>query len=108
MRHTSTFHVAGRHVLNLWRIMRSEQTLTSYTFENVAFHVLQRRYLPQYICVRFSLKRGRVPRYAFSTLSEWHRSIVPAHSARILRYFSRRTAMVLEILEESDVITKTA
>lgn len=92
MRHTSTFRVVGRHVLNLWRIMRSEQTLTSYTFENIAFHVLQQR----------------IPRYAFSTLSEWHRSNVPAHSARILRYFSNRTGMVLKILEESDIITKTA
>lgn len=45
MRHTSTFKVAGRHVLNLWRIMRSEQTLTSYTLENVAFSVLQKRWV---------------------------------------------------------------
>ena len=108
MRHTSTFRVVGRHVLNLWRIMRSEQTLTSYTLENIAFHVLQQRYCPQYFCMQHSLKCSRVPRYTFSTLSEWHHSAVPAHSARILRYFSSRTEMTLKILEEIDVITKTA
>ena len=41
---TSTFRVIGRHVLNLWRIMRSELNLSSYTFENAVFHVLRRRY----------------------------------------------------------------
>lgn len=44
LRKTSTFKVVGRHVLNLWRIMRSEQTLTMYSFENVVFNVLRRRY----------------------------------------------------------------
>ena len=43
IRTTSTFKVVGRHVLNLWRIMRAEQSLTSYTFENVTFQVLRRR-----------------------------------------------------------------
>lgn len=44
-RNNSTFKVPGRHVLNLWRIMRGEQTLTSYTLENVAFNVLHRRFV---------------------------------------------------------------
>jgi DNA polymerase zeta len=40
---TSTFRVIGRHVLNMWRVMRSELSLSSYTFENAVFHVLRRR-----------------------------------------------------------------
>ena len=44
IRHTSTFRVAGRHVLNLWRIMRTELELSMYTLENTAFHLLRRRY----------------------------------------------------------------
>lgn len=44
-RHTSTFKVVGRHVLNLWRIMRSELNLRMYTFENVAYKLLRRRYV---------------------------------------------------------------
>jgi len=41
--HTSTFKVSGRHVLNIWRICRSEVNLTQYTFENVVFHLLHQR-----------------------------------------------------------------
>lgn len=43
MRQTSTFRANGRQVLNLWRIMRSEQNLSMYSFENVVFHVLGKR-----------------------------------------------------------------
>jgi DNA polymerase zeta len=43
MRQTSTFRANGRQVLNLWRIMRSEQNLSMYSFGNVVFHVLGKR-----------------------------------------------------------------
>lgn len=43
-RHTSNFNVTGRHVLNVWRVMRAEQTLGMYSFENFAFHILHQRY----------------------------------------------------------------
>ncbi|KAG5651144.1 hypothetical protein H0H81_009716 [Sphagnurus paluster] len=92
IRHTSTFKAAGRHVLNLWRIMRSEHALTSYSLENVAFNVLGRR----------------IPRYSDATLSYWHYNGVPHESACMLRYFLDRTNLLLEIIEGSDVITKTA
>ena len=41
--HSSTFKVSGRHILNIWRICRSEVNLTQYSFENVVFHILQQR-----------------------------------------------------------------
>ncbi len=47
MKTSSTFKVIGRHVLNLWRIMRSEQTFNIYTFEHVVFQLLHRRYVLQ-------------------------------------------------------------
>lgn len=43
--HSSTFKVSGRHILNIWRICRSEINLTQYTFENVVFHFLHQRYV---------------------------------------------------------------
>lgn len=43
LRTTSTFKVIGRHAINLWRIMRSEQSLLNYTFENAVFNTLRRR-----------------------------------------------------------------
>ena len=43
--HSSTFKVSGRHILNIWRICRSEINLTQYSFENVVFHLLHQRYV---------------------------------------------------------------
>lgn len=39
----SDVHLTGRVVLTLWRIMREELKLCSYTLENVVEHVLKRR-----------------------------------------------------------------
>lgn len=35
--------LVGRIFLNIWRLLRSEISLTSYTFENVMYHILHRR-----------------------------------------------------------------
>ncbi|KAF5390267.1 hypothetical protein D9757_002930 [Collybiopsis confluens] len=91
-RHTTTLKIAGRHVFNLWRIMRSEQTLNIYTFENVAFHVLGQR----------------VPKYSPLTMSNWYRSTSPVHVAILLRYHTKRTMLNIEILNQTEVVTKTA
>lgn len=36
--------LAGRVLLDVWRILRSEIALSSYTFENVMYHIMHRRY----------------------------------------------------------------
>ncbi|KAK0210432.1 hypothetical protein DFS33DRAFT_1458357 [Desarmillaria ectypa] len=91
-RKTSTFKAPGRHVLNVWRVMRSEQKLNTYTFENVVFNVL----------------RQRTPHYSSSTLTDWYQGERPTQLGMLFRYFSSRTSMVLDILKSVDVITKTA
>ncbi|KAJ8702610.1 DNA polymerase zeta [Pleurotus ostreatus] len=91
-RHASTFKVAGRHVLNVWRIMRGELSLNMYSFENVVFNVLRRR----------------VPQYSRTTLTSWFNSPSAARVSRLLDYFVGRTSMVLEILEASQIVTKTS
>ncbi|KAI7873132.1 ribonuclease H-like domain-containing protein, partial [Mucor mucedo] len=53
---TSVYKVCGRHLLNIWRLMKGEITLTSYTFENVAYHLLH----------------DRVPHYSHETLTTWY------------------------------------
>lgn len=89
--------------------MRSEQNLNIYSFENVAFHVLSKRRVHfDDSCSSYSQIKSRVPRYSPKTLTEWYRSSVPGHASRVLRYFSDRTTMVLDILEEAQVVTKTA
>ncbi|KAF8516147.1 hypothetical protein BU17DRAFT_92979 [Hysterangium stoloniferum] len=92
MRTTSTFKVTGRHVLNVWRLMRAELSLTSYSFESVAFHLLHRR----------------VPRYTALTLTKWFNSEIPAELVRVFKYFLDRNRVLLEILDAAEVVTKTA
>jgi DNA polymerase zeta len=62
-RHTSELMVPGRVVLNVWRLLRHELALTSYTLENTAFHVLHRR----------------LPRYSQPTLRDWYNGPVFRH-----------------------------
>ncbi len=42
--HTSSFKVVGRHVFNIWRILRGDLNLLQYSFENVTFQLLHQRY----------------------------------------------------------------
>lgn len=53
----SGIHLAGRIVLNVWRLMRSELAITSYSFESISYHVLH----------------VRVPRYSWAMLTKWYR-----------------------------------
>lgn len=41
--HGSSIRVSGRHVLSIWRIIRSDFATTQYTFENLVFHILHIR-----------------------------------------------------------------
>ncbi|KAI9460572.1 hypothetical protein BJY52DRAFT_1203789 [Lactarius psammicola] len=92
LRNTSTFRASGRHVLNVWRLMRTELELSSYTLENTAFHLLHRR----------------IPKYGFSTLTGWYNSPVPAHRARLLHHLLGHSTLVLELLDATDIVAKTA
>jgi len=49
-----------------------------------------------------------IPNYSAETLTTWFRSDIPSQTARVVEYFMDRTAMVLEILDEAEVITKNA
>jgi DNA polymerase zeta len=91
--------------------MRNEQAFKSYTLENVAFHVLRKRSV-DFPSVSYDAAHRnditRMPLYSFSTLTRWFNGGIPAHTALLLRYFFERTSVVLMILEEAEVITKTA
>ena len=49
-------------MLNVWRPLRSELSLTSYSLENVTYHLLHKS-LPRYLNYRLSewLKEGTFP-----------------------------------------------
>ncbi|WVQ70034.1 uncharacterized protein L199_008258 [Kwoniella botswanensis] len=90
--HTSTFKVSGRHILNIWRICRSEVNLNQYTFENVVFHLLHQR----------------IPHYSPANLTALWRSKTPEHTYRVLKYFFQRVVIYMEIVDAAEIITKNA
>lgn len=50
----------------------------------------------------------RVPNYSGKTLTEWHGSRVPSRMVRLLKYWADRTATILDLLDQTEVIIRTA
>ncbi|KAH8196333.1 hypothetical protein TruAng_009511 [Truncatella angustata] len=89
---TSTIRVTGRHMINIWRALRGELNLLQYTMENVTWHLLHRR----------------VPHYSWRTLSDWYLSGKPRDLSKILRYYTTRTKLDIEILDANELIARTS
>lgn len=47
-----------------------------------------------------------MPYFASKTQTEWYRSSVPEHTARLLRHLLDRAIAVVEMLDEAEVVTK--
>jgi len=90
--HGSSIKITGRHVLSIWRIIRSELALTQYTFENVVYHVL----------------RTRVPHYSFATLARWWKDGTIEHRRRVLIYYIARVELDINLVEETEMISRNA
>ncbi|RKP26760.1 hypothetical protein SYNPS1DRAFT_13724, partial [Syncephalis pseudoplumigaleata] len=77
-------YVPGRHVLNAWKIMRSELSITDYTFESVVFDVLH----------------IRIPRFENSVLLGWLNGTSLPHRWRVVSHFLSHATYTLALLEE--------
>ncbi|OTB04699.1 hypothetical protein M426DRAFT_11334 [Hypoxylon sp. CI-4A] len=89
---TSTIRVTGRHMITIWRAMRSELNLLQYTMENVAWHLLHRR----------------IPHYPWHMLTEWYVGGRHRDLSKLLRYYLSRTKLDIEILEANELIARTS
>ena len=89
---TSTIRVTGRHMINIWRAMRSELNLLQYTMENVAFHLLHRL----------------VPHFSWADLTKWYTNDKPRDLAKTVNYYVSRVQLDLEILEQNELIPRTS
>jgi DNA polymerase zeta len=89
---TSTIRVTGRHMINIWRAMRSELNLLQYTMENVVFHLLHRR----------------VPHYTWADMTKWYTNQKPRDLAKVINYYITRVQLDLEILEQNELIARTS
>ncbi|KAH8316357.1 hypothetical protein KR067_005684 [Drosophila pandora] len=82
--------LCGRILLDVWRLMRSEIALTSYTFENVMYHILHRR----------------CPWHSSKTLSEWFSS--PCTRWIVMEYYLERVRGTLALLDQLDLLGRTS
>ncbi|XP_050100857.1 DNA polymerase zeta catalytic subunit [Anopheles aquasalis] len=82
--------IPGRILLDIWRLMRHEIALTSYTFENVVYHILHRR----------------VPCHSYRQLTRvWAK---PCTRWIVLDYYLERVNGNFAILHQLDLIGRTA
>uniref|UniRef100_A0A1B0A7J0 DNA polymerase zeta catalytic subunit n=1 Tax=Glossina pallidipes TaxID=7398 RepID=A0A1B0A7J0_GLOPL len=82
--------LCGRILLDVWRLMRSEIALTSYTFENVMYHILHKR----------------CPWHSYRSLTEWFSS--PCSRWIVLEYYLERVRGTLALLDQLDLIGRTS
>lgn len=82
----------GRIMLNLWRLMRKEVALTSYTYESLCLHVLARR----------------VPHYSSRQLNQWFTSADSRNRWRVIDYFLSRARTNIELINKADVIGRNS
>lgn len=90
--HATSVKISGRHVLNLWRIMRSEMNLLQYTLENVCYHQL----------------RLRIPKYNHQDLQKWFMSGRAGPQQRVYNYYVQRTRLNLKIIESQGLLSRVS
>lgn len=90
--HIRELKLVGRIVLDVWRLMRHEIALQSYTFESIVYHIL----------------RKRVPYYSFKTLTSWWNCNNNFSRHQVVNYYLLRVETVLELLEKLDFINRTS
>ncbi|KAJ1891832.1 DNA polymerase zeta, partial [Kickxella alabastrina] len=88
----ATLNVVGRHVLNVWRLMCSELSLTSYTFENIVQKVLGEQ----------------SPHYLPHQLAAWFTSGPAVARIRALRHVHFRSRAALRILDQTGVVARAS
>jgi DNA polymerase zeta len=88
MHHTTTVEVTGRHMLNIWRVLRGELNLLQYTMENVVYHTLH----------------DRLPRYTNDSLTEWVSGEDVSNLALFVKYYSDRVNYDIRIVQQQDLI----
>ncbi|XP_039483867.1 DNA polymerase zeta catalytic subunit isoform X1 [Drosophila santomea] len=82
--------LCGRILLDVWRLMRSEIALTSYTFENVMYHILHKR----------------CPWHTPKSLTEWFAS--PCTRWLVMEYYLERVRGTLALLDQLDLLGRTS
>ncbi|CCD27317.1 DNA-directed DNA polymerase NDAI_0K01260 [Naumovozyma dairenensis CBS 421] len=90
--HSSGISVTGRHVINIWRALRSEMNLTQYTIENITYNVL----------------RERLPHFSYQSLTDmWNDNCSISNLKTVINYWLLRTRLNIKLLQKQEFIPKT-
>lgn len=81
--------IPGRIILDVWRLLRHEIALTSYTFENCMYHILHRRY----------------PEHSYRNLTRWWNQARMRWMA--VEFYMTRVKGNLELIDQLDLIGRT-
>lgn len=91
LNHASGVVITGRHVINIWRALRSEVDLTQYTIENLAFELLNER----------------IPHYSFEALTQmWECPHNSSKVATLINYWMHRVRLNVRLLQKQDYIAR--
>ncbi|XP_050435853.1 DNA polymerase zeta catalytic subunit isoform X2 [Adelges cooleyi] len=82
----------GRIVLNIWRLLRHELAVQSYTFENMVFLILNQR----------------VPNYSYQTLSYWWNHNSSLYRWLTVDHYLFKVESTINILQQLDLIGRTS
>ncbi|ORX46867.1 DNA/RNA polymerase, partial [Piromyces finnis] len=88
---TSSIHIPGRIVLNIWRLMKAEYDLISYSIENITNIIF----------------KERIPHYTSETLMQWYESDNYHKLYRLFNYYITRVQYGVAIIQKSNIINKT-
>ena len=88
--HTSNIKLNGRHMLNIWRLLRSELSLTNYSLENVAYHLLHQS----------------LPKHLNYELTTWLRGNEFLKMLFVFQHYLRRIELITKIIEVQELITR--
>lgn len=86
----SEYKLHGRILLDVWRLLRHEINLTSYSFENIMYHVMHRRY------ALFS--KEKLTKLWTEAINKWI----------VIEYYLDRAKGTLEILGQLDLVGRTS
>ncbi|CAH1283426.1 unnamed protein product [Diabrotica balteata] len=88
----SELRLIGRIVLDVWRLMRYEIALQSYTFESISYHILHKRF----------------PYYSFKDLSFWWEHRTQLYRHKTVKYYLTKVVMILELFDKLDFLGRTS
>ncbi|XP_050053975.1 DNA polymerase zeta catalytic subunit isoform X2 [Aphis gossypii] len=84
--------IKGRIVLDVWRLLRHELSVQSYTFENMVYLILHQR----------------VPSYSYQTLSFWWDHNTLLYRWLTMDYYLFKVESTINILQQLDIIGRTS